>query len=130
MGPAQSAAALIEIQSDVIGMDAFADHLPEASSRRGSLEKTQCGFLFPRGGMAPLSQYGQSKLRGYLRGERIRTKKYLYVIRPVLACQWIEQSDAPPPMAFEDLLDRLLPAGDVREAIDDLLVVKRVSKEV
>lgn len=72
----------------------------------------------------------KATFRGHLRGERIRTKKYLYVIRPVLACQWIEQSDAPPPMAFENLLDRLLPAGDVREAIDELLKAKRASKEV
>ncbi len=33
-------------------------------------------------------------------------------------------------MAFEDLLDRLLPHGPVREAIDALLVVKRASAEV
>jgi predicted nucleotidyltransferase len=71
-----------------------------------------------------------ASFRGYLRGERIRTKKYLYAIRPVLACQWIEQSDAPPPMAFENLLDRLLPSGNVREAIDRLLIVKRASKEI
>jgi uncharacterized protein len=71
-----------------------------------------------------------ASFHGYLCGERIRTKKYLYAIRPVLACQWIEKFDAPPPMAFEDLLDRLLSAGDIREAIEDLLIVKRASKEV
>lgn len=68
--------------------------------------------------------------RGHLQGERVRTKKYLYVIRPVLACQWIERYPEPPPMAFEDLLDRLLPHGDVREAIDAMLVVKRSSREI
>lgn len=68
--------------------------------------------------------------RGYLRGERIRTKKYLYVLRPILACRWIEQDSLPPPMAFEDLLDRLLPNGSLREAIDALLAIKRISREV
>lgn len=33
-------------------------------------------------------------------------------------------------MAFEDLLDRLLPHGPVRETIDALLAVKRASAEV
>lgn len=33
-------------------------------------------------------------------------------------------------MAFEDLLDRLLPEGNVRNAIDQLLVTKRRSAEV
>ncbi|WP_454828125.1 nucleotidyltransferase domain-containing protein [Pseudoxanthomonas wuyuanensis] len=71
-----------------------------------------------------------SNFRGYLRGERVRTKKYLYVLRPILACQWIEQEDGPPPMAFEQLLDRLLPTGEVRLAIDALLAKKRRSAEV
>jgi predicted nucleotidyltransferase len=68
--------------------------------------------------------------RGHLQGEEIRTKKYLYVLRPVLACQWIERAEGPPPMAFEDLLARLLPDGPVREAVDALLVRKRQSAEV
>lgn len=72
----------------------------------------------------------KGNFRGYLRGDRVRTKKYLYVIRPVLACRWIEVSGEPPPMAFEVMLDRLLPDGLVRGAIDSLLVVKRASKEV
>ncbi len=72
----------------------------------------------------------KGNFRGYLRGERIRTKKYLYVIRPLLACQWAERFGTPPPMAFELLLDRLLPTGPVREAIDALLAVKRISREV
>lgn len=72
----------------------------------------------------------KGNFRGYLQGEHVRTKKYLYVLRPVLACLWVEQSEGPPPMAFEALLDRLLPAGVVRDAIDALLVLKRSSAEV
>ncbi|HYM85869.1 MAG TPA: nucleotidyltransferase domain-containing protein, partial [Pseudoxanthomonas sp.] len=72
----------------------------------------------------------KGNFRGYLKGDRVRTKKYLYVLRPVLACQWIESQAGPPPMAFERLLDRLLPAGALREAVDALLVKKRVSAEV
>ncbi|MCW0380950.1 hypothetical protein NB697_003796 [Xanthomonas sacchari] len=68
--------------------------------------------------------------RGYLRGERIRTKKYLYVLRPVLACQWIERGHGMPPMAFASLLDALAPSGALREAIDALLDKKRASAEV
>ncbi|RYE75600.1 MAG: nucleotidyltransferase domain-containing protein, partial [Oxalobacteraceae bacterium] len=53
----------------------------------------------------------KGNFRGYLKGERIRTKKYLYVLRPTLACQWIETRQGPPPMAFEMLLDTLMPTG-------------------
>ncbi|WP_363799618.1 nucleotidyltransferase domain-containing protein [Lysobacter firmicutimachus] len=67
--------------------------------------------------------------RGHLGGEAIRTKKYLYALRPVLACQWIERERTPPPMAFEHLLEPLLPDGPVRAAIDALLERKRRSAE-
>lgn len=72
----------------------------------------------------------KGNFRGYLQGERVRTKKYLYVLRPVLACLWVQQSEEPPPMAFEVLLDRLMPTGAIRDAIDALLVLKRGSAEI
>lgn len=87
-------------------------------------------FYSPLGTWWHYFNMARSNHRGYLRGETVRTKKYLYVLRPLLACQWIEQEQTPPPMAFEDLLERLLPQGAVREAIDALLVVKRASAEV
>lgn len=72
----------------------------------------------------------KTTFRSHLGGDFIRTKKYLYALRPILACLWIEKSDQPPPMAFEALLDQLLPEGMVRDAIDALLVVKRASGEI
>lgn len=72
----------------------------------------------------------KGNFRGYLKGERIRTKKYLYVLRPVLACRWIEREDSPPPMALEELLGKLVPQGGLRYAIDELLAKKRISAEV
>ena len=72
----------------------------------------------------------KGNFRGYLKGERIRTKKYLYVLRPVLACRWIEREASPPPMAFEVLLDKLVPEGVLRDAIEKLLEKKRTSAEV
>ncbi len=87
-------------------------------------------FHSPLGSWWHYYNMASSNYRGYLRGERVRTKKYLYVLRPLLACRWIECEPGPPPMAFELLLDRLLPEGPVRDAIDQLLVVKRASAEV
>ncbi|WP_142806983.1 nucleotidyltransferase domain-containing protein [Stenotrophomonas maltophilia] len=94
------------------------------------LWKAAESFHSPLGTWWHYFNMARSNHRGYLRGETVRTKKYLYVLRPLLACQWIEHEQTPPPMAFEDLLDRLLPHGPVREAIDALLVVKRASAEV
>lgn len=36
-------------------------------------------------------------------GPLVNTKKYLYVLRPILACVWIELIKSIPPMKFEDI---------------------------
>ncbi|MEA5123785.1 nucleotidyltransferase domain-containing protein [Xanthomonas floridensis] len=87
-------------------------------------------FYSPLGTWWHYFNMAKSNYRGYLRGERIRTKKYLYVLRPILACQWIERRQDMPPMAFEVLLDELLQNGDLRNEVDRLLALKRVSTEV
>jgi predicted nucleotidyltransferase len=61
--------------------------------------------------------------------EMVLRKKYLYAIRPVLACLWIDQFRTPVPTYFFTMLDELLPDGDVRRAIDQLLIEKAQSDE-
>lgn len=68
--------------------------------------------------------------RGYLQGDVVRTKKYFYVLRPLLCVRWIVKYGSQPPMLFDTLLNDLLPDGEVREAIDDLLRLKRSGQEL
>lgn len=67
--------------------------------------------------------------REHLRGEIVRLKKYLYVLRPLLACLWIEQNRGPVPMRFQDLVDALVTDGRLRDAIAELLTIKRKAME-
>lgn len=67
--------------------------------------------------------------RGYLRGERVRLKKYLYVLRPVLAAMWIERERTPPPMCFADLMEALVEDEALHADIDELLAHKRGTPE-
>lgn len=60
---------------------------------------------------------------------QVLRKKYLYAIRPILACLWIEQFRKPVPTYFFTMLDTLLSDGPVREAIDQLLHEKAQSDE-
>jgi predicted nucleotidyltransferase len=50
----------------------------------------------------------QGNARGYLKGDIVRLKKYFYVLRPLLACKWIEQGRGPVPMEFQTLVDELV----------------------
>lgn len=97
---------------------------------KAGLEKLAEEFYSPIAAWHHYFSMAKGNFRGYLKGDRVRTKKYLYVLRPVLACRWIEKEPGPPPMAFELLLERLLPSGALRDAIDALLDKKRVSREV
>ena len=67
--------------------------------------------------------------REYLQGDVVRAKKYLYVLRPLLAAQWVLQRDDAPPMPFEQLVDALVTDADVRRDIDELLLQKRQASE-
>ena len=68
--------------------------------------------------------------REYLQGPEVRLKKYLYVLRPMLACHWIETQEGSVPVLFETLLNTLLPASPLRTAIEHLLALKRSSAEM
>ncbi len=66
----------------------------------------------------------------YLMGQEVKLKKYLYVLRPLLACDWIAATGTMAPMEFDHLLVRLLPNGPVREAVDRLLKAKMLGGEL
>lgn len=75
--------------------------------------------------------YGTAKsnFMEYLQGDEVKYKKYFYVIRPVLACQWIEKYSCPPPVLFADLMEKELPQGEVRDAVMRLLEIKALTPE-
>lgn len=64
-----------------------------------------------------------------LNKDRVKRKKYLYVIRPVLACLWIEQHASFPPMEIDQTLETIqnLP---IYKNIIHLIDGKRVGTEL
>ena len=64
----------------------------------------------------------------YLTDEFVKYKKYFYVLRPILACRWIEQKACPPPVLFEELTDAVLEA-DLKDDVNRLLEAKKQMTE-
>jgi predicted nucleotidyltransferase len=60
----------------------------------------------------------------------VRRKRYLYVVRPLLAVALLAQGVWPPPMSIGPLLDAAHLANPVREAIDALVAEKRAGGEL
>lgn len=65
----------------------------------------------------------QKNYREYLTEEMVKYKKYFYVLRPLLACKWIEKKECPPPVLFQELVEEVL-EPDMRPIVEELLAAK------
>lgn len=59
----------------------------------------------------------------YLMEDMVKYKKYFYVLRPILACKWIEEKKCPPPVLFDELVNAVL-ENDMKVAVEKLLAKK------
>jgi uncharacterized protein len=84
----------------------------------------------PRAAYFHYLHMAQGNFREYLRGETVWLKKYLYVLRPLMAVRWIEGGRGPVPMEFQTLVDATVRDSLVREAIGQLLADKAAGAEL
>lgn len=59
----------------------------------------------------------------------VKLKKYFYCLRPMLACKWILEKQAPPPVLFSELMDACLD-DKMRPEIDELIRMKIETPEI
>ena len=85
----------------------------------GLMEK----YFYPRSGCHHYFSMAHNTFANELEGEVVKIKKYFYVLRPMLACQWILAGKGVPPMEFATLRT-LITEPDIQTAIDQLLEVK------
>jgi predicted nucleotidyltransferase len=72
----------------------------------------------------------EGNCREYLKGEIVWVKKYFYVLRPLLAINWIEKESGVVPMEFGALVERCVKSPELKEAIENLLERKRRGHEL
>jgi len=85
----------------------------------------------PKSCMYHYLNMARGNYRMYLQGEQVKIKKYFYVLRPVLACEWIERYGEMPPMEFDVLVERLVPKdGELWQTVQQLLVRKKSGEEL
>lgn len=71
----------------------------------------------------------RKNFREHMKVERVRLKKYLYVLRPLLAAVWVERKRTVAPMRFQELVDGMVTDTLLRQAIAELLIIKRQVRE-
>jgi uncharacterized protein len=96
----------------------------------GEIRRLTEKFFSPRSCMCHYLSMAESNFREYLHGEQVKTKKYFYVLRPVLACRWIDRFSESPPMEFGRLVDGLIPDGRLMDEILALLERKKSGDEL
>jgi predicted nucleotidyltransferase len=72
----------------------------------------------------------KNNYRGYLRGEHVWTKKYFYLLRPILAIRWIELGLGVPPTEFTRMVEPTVESADLLAEIESLLEAKRSGREL
>ena len=72
----------------------------------------------------------QGNYREYLQGQEVWLKKYFYVLRPVLACLWIERGLGVVPMEFSILVDGLVDDAALKHDIEELTIAKKQGAEL
>lgn len=81
-------------------------------------------------GFSPVRGYhhyvsmAKKNMREHLYGEVVRYKKYLYVLRPLLAARWIREGRGVPPMRFAELASETLTDRALLDEVNALLEVK------
>lgn len=70
----------------------------------------------------------KNNVRTYFQGTEVKLKKYLYILRPVLACEWIMVKNCPPPTEFSNLVEGVLPK-ELTASVDELLKAKMKASE-
>lgn len=86
-------------------------------------------YFSTKSGLWHYLSMAEGNYREYLKGDIVRAKKYLYVIRPILACRWIISRHTPPPMLFAELTESQL-EPEYKQIINDLLKLKMSTPEV
>ncbi|HZX32935.1 MAG TPA: nucleotidyltransferase domain-containing protein [Rhodocyclaceae bacterium] len=94
---------------------------PEAASRLCALAPA---FFSPQRGRYHYLAMARKNFREHLLGETVRLKKYLYVLRPLLAVRWIDRGLGMPPMRFADLASAMVDDPVLLDEINGLLAVK------
>ena len=87
-------------------------------------------FFDPKSCLHHYLHMAEGNYREYLQRDTVRVKKYFYVLRPILACDWIRETNMMAPMEFHKLLESEVTDQLVKTEIQNLLTRKMAGEEL
>ena len=94
----------------------------------GGIKRMLNDYFDVKSGLYHYLNTAKSNYREYLKRDRVRLKKYFYVLRPLLACEHIRATKTSPPMLFSELLCYL--DEEILPEVEKLLELKAVTSEL
>lgn len=102
----------------------------ESYSTISKLRDAAKEYFNPKSCLYHYLSMAEGNFREYLKGEQVRIKKYFYVLRPVLACKWIERTNQMAPMEFDLMVESEIEDEKVKEEVLNLLERKKSGEEL
>ncbi len=87
-------------------------------------------YYSPKACMYHYLHMARGNYREFLKGERVWVKKYFYVLRPLLAINWLEQGLGMAPTAFETLVAGTVTNTSLKQEIEVLVAAKEAGQEL
>ena len=95
----------------------------------GIMEELSKLYFSPISSVYHYLHMADGNYREFLQADNVKIKKYFYVLRPIMACMWIENNKEPPPMEFEKLLTQIKDSV-LLDKINELLLRKKAGTEL
>lgn len=102
----------------------------ENYSTAGRMRDLMQQYFNPKSCLHHYLHMAERNYRAYLLKDLVKVKKYFYVLRPILACDWISETDTMAPTEFRTLLDSQVRDLALKSEIEKLLTRKMVGQEL
>ena len=102
----------------------------EQFSMAGKLREMSKEYFNPKSCMYHYLSMARNNFREFLQRDLVKSKKYFYVLRPVLACDWIKEKNSFPPIELQDLVDSQVKDEKIKTEIAELLKRKMAGEEL
>lgn len=102
----------------------------ESLSTAEQLRQLSDFYFNPRSCLHHYLHMAEGNYQAYLMKDVVRLKKYFYVLRPILACDWIRKNNTMAPMEFNVLVESLVNDLELKGEIERLLERKMNGEEL
>src|SRR3990172_5316171 len=84
----------------------------------------------PKACMYHYLHMARGNYREYLKGERVWIKKYFYILRPLLAINWLERGMGVVPTEFRVMVNQTIDSEELKQEIERLIKAKEQGHEL